>query len=164
MEKDSLQKNFPSKYYSVNEFMKDLKKPSVKEDLDYKTINTFKSINSFEADTSKKENQTPLNYKSEMRNQLNEKLKLLNQPPGGYVNEVMKSELKILSKENAELKFCLNNLNKKFEKEIKDLQLQNSNKSKEIQSTKEIIKKNTALIELLGGKIMNYEKIFKDIE
>ena len=164
MEKDSLQKNFPSKYYSVNEFMKDLKKPSIKEDLDYKAINTFKSINSSEVDTSKKENQTPLNYKSEMRNQLNEKLKLINQPPGGYVNEVMKSELKILSKENAELKFCLNNLNKKFEKEIKDLKLQNSNKSKEIQSTKEIIKKNTALIELLGGKIMNYEKIFKDIE
>ena len=164
MEKDSLQKNFPSKYYSVNEFMKDLKKPSIKEDLDYKAINTFKSINSSEVDTSKKENQTPLNYKSEMRYQLNEKLKLINQPPGGYVNEVMKSELKILSKENAELKFCLNNLNKKFEKEIKDLKLQNSNKSKEIQSTKEIIKKNTALIELLGGKIMNYEKIFKDIE
>ena len=164
MEKDSLQKNFPSKYYSVNEFMKDLKKPSIKEDLDYKAINTFKSINSSEVDASKKENQTPLNYKSEMRNQLNEKLKLINQPPGGYVNEVMKSELKILSKENAELKFCLNNLNKKFEKEIKDLKLQNSNKSKEIQSTKEIIKKNTALIELLGGKIMNYEKIFKDIE
>ena len=164
MEKDSLQKNFPSKYYSVNEFMKDLKKPSIKEDLDYKAINTFKSINSSEVDSSKKKNQIPLNYKSEMRFQLNEKLKLLNQPQGGYVNEVMKSELKILSKENAELKFCLNNLNKKFEKEIKDLKLQNSNKSKEIQSTKEIIKKNTDLIELLGGKIMNYEKIFKDIE
>ena len=61
-------------------------------------------------------------------------------------------------------KIFLNNLNKKFEKEIKDLKLQNENKTKEIKSIKEIIKKNTALIELLGGKIMNYEKIFKGIE
>ena len=164
MKKDSLQKDISSKYYSMNEVMQDLKKFSTKEDLDFKTINTFKSINSSEIELINKDYQSPTNFKSEMRNELNEKLKLLNQPLGGYVNEVMKSELKILAKENAELKFCLNNLNKKFEKEIKDLKLQNINKTKEIQSTKEIIKKNTALIELLGGKIMNYEKIFKDIE
>ena len=38
-------------------------------------------------------------------------------------------------------KIFLNNLNKKFEKEIKDLKLQNENKTKEIKSIKEIIKK-----------------------
>ena len=48
----------------------------------------------------------------------------------------MKSELKTLSKENAELKFCLNNINKKYDKQINELKLQNINKSKEIKSTK----------------------------
>ena len=47
---------------------------------------------------------------------------------------------------------------------MKDLKLQNSNKIKEINSSKEIIKKNVALIELLGEKISKYEKIFKNIE
>ena len=163
MKNNPQKKDISSKYYSMNEFLQDLRKLSVNEELEQKTINTF-NTNSLDAEFSKKEYRTPLHFKSEMRNQLNEKMKLLNQEPSNYVNEVMKSELKILSKENAELKFCINNLNKKFEKEMKDLKSQNLNKSKEIQSTKEIIKKNTALIELLGGKIMNYEKIFKEIE
>ena len=159
MKKAPNQKNISTKFYSMNEFLKDCKKLSSNE-----TINTFNTINSLDDEFTKKDYQTPLNFKSEMRNELNEKLKFLNQAPGGYVNEVMKSELKILSKENAELKFCLNNLNKKYDKEIKELKLQNENKAKEIQSTKEVIKKNTALIELLGNKIMNYEKKFKEIE
>ena len=163
MKNNPKKNDISSKYYSMNEFLQDLRKLSGNEELEQKTINTF-NTNSLDAEFSKKEYRTPLHFKSEMRNQLNEKIKLLNQEPGNYVNEVMKSELKILSKENAELKFCINNLNKKFEKEMKDLKLQNLNKSKEIQGTKEIIKKNTALIELLGGKIMNYEKIFKEIE
>ena len=76
----------------------------------------------------------------------------------------MAAELKNLSRENSELKFCLDKLNKKFDKEIKELKNQNMNKIKEINSSKEIMKKNVTLIELLGKKISQYEKIFKDIE
>ena len=100
----------------------------------------------------------------QLRNKINPKLDFLGQVPDTYYNEVMAEELKNLSRENAELKFCLEKLNKKFEKEMKDLKLQNSNKIKEINSSKEIIKKNVALIELLGEKISKHEKIFKNIE
>jgi hypothetical protein len=55
-------------------------------------------------------------------------------------------------------------MNKKFDKEIKELKAINNSKMKEINSSKEIIKKNVALIELLGNKITKYEKIFKEIE
>jgi hypothetical protein len=135
MKKDSFQKDNSLKYYSMNEFLQDLKKLSVNDNADNKAINPFNSLNLLDTEFQKKKFQTPIHYKSEMRNQLNEKLKSLDQSPGGYINEVMKSELSNLAKENAELKFCLNNLNKKFEKEIKDLKLQNEKKSKEIQST-----------------------------
>ena len=103
-------------------------------------------------------------HNNEIRNKINSKLDFLGQVPDTYYNEVMAAELKNLSRENAELKFCLEKLNKKFESELKDLKLQNSNKIKEINSSKEIIKKNVALIELLGEKISKYEKIFKNIE
>ena len=152
-----------SKYYSINEFLQDLKKVSVNDDIEQNTINKY-NTDSIDVDFPKKNYETPLNYRSETRKKLSEKLKPFNQEPNNYVNEVMKSELKILSKENSELKFCLNNLNKKYEKEIKDLKSQNINKSKEIQTTKDIIKKNTALIELLQSKIINYEKKLKEIE
>ena len=141
MKKDSFQKDNSLKYYSMNEFLKDLKKLSVNEKFENKKIKPLSSLNTLDTEFQKKKNQTPIHYRSEMRNQLNKRLKYLNEYPGNYINEVMKSELSNLVKENAELKFCLNNLNKKFEKEIKELKLQNENKIKEINSTKAIIKK-----------------------
>ena len=164
MSKDSNSKKKSSTFYSMNDFLKDLKKMSLNDELEQKTINTFNTINTLDEEFKKKEYESPLQFKSETQNKLKEKRQLINPSQNNYVNEVMKSELKNLSKENAELKFCLNNLNKTYEKEIKDLKLHNMNKSKEIDSTKEIIKKNASLIELLGGKIMNYEKMFKEIE
>ena len=152
-------------YYSTNEFLKDLKKLSVNEELEPKPINRYYTQNtSIETEFSKNKNKSPHFFKSEMREKIRQKIKLLEPFPNNYVNEVMKSELRVLSKENAELKFCLNNLNKKFDKQIKDLKLQNLNKTKEINSTKDILKKNAAVIELLGSKIIGYEKIFKEIE
>ena len=156
-------KDLPTKNEPKSEYTQDINQFSSNPESESKKINTINTL-SLDIDLTGKEYQTPINLRSQMRNKLNDKLKYYNQPSNNYVNEVMKSELKILAKENAELKFCLNSLNKKFDKEIKDLKLQNSNKTKELQSTKEIIKKNTALIELLGEKIMNYEKIFKNIE
>ena len=155
--------DIPSKNEQKSENIQDINQFSSNQESESKKINTINTL-TLDNDLTRKNYQTPLNFNSKMRNKLNEKLKYYNQTSNNYVNEVMKSELKILAKENAELKFCLNSLNKKFDKEIKDLKLQNSNKTKELQSTKEIIKKNTALIELLGEKIMNYEKIFKNIE
>ena len=99
-----------------------------------------------------------------IKKSFNPNLNFLGQVPTNYYNEVMASELNNLSRENSELKFCLEKLNKKFEKEMKDLKIQNSNKIKEINSSKEIIKKNMVLIELLGDKISKYEKIFKELE
>ena len=164
MKKDMNQKKKSSNFHSMNDYLQNFKKKSVNEDLDQKTINTFNTLNTLDEEITQKDYNTPFHYKSEMRNKLNEKLKLINPITDNYVNEVMKSDLKILSKENAELKFCLNKLNKKFEIELKDLKLKNINKSKELDKAKEIIKKNTSLIELLGEKIKNYEKIFKEIE
>ena len=105
---------------------------------------------------------TPNNI--ELRKKLNSKLESFNQNPNMYVNEVMQSELKNLSRENLELKFCLDKLNQRFEKELKYLKNESISKTKEINSSKEIIKKNIALIELLGNKISNYEKIFKEMQ
>ena len=163
MKSNSKQKDKAIQYYSINEFLQDLKKLSVNDELEQNTINTF-NTDLIDVELSKKNYETPLNFHSETRKKISEKIKSLNQEPTNYVNEVMKSELKILAKENSELKFCLNNLNKKYEKEIKELKAQGINKTKEIQSTKDIIKKNTALIELLQSKIINYEKKFKEIE
>ena len=100
----------------------------------------------------------------DIKNKINSKLNFLGQVSDTYYNEIMASELNNLSRENSELKFCLEKINKKFEKEIKELKSQNLNKTKEINTSKEVIKKNVALIELLGNKISKYEKVFKEIE
>ena len=104
-------------------------------------------------------------YRTKIRNKFNEKMKLIEQNPNdSYVNEVMKSDLANLSKENKELKFCLDSLNKKFETEIEDLKLKNLNKNKEIQSTKQILKQNLTQIKLLESKLFSYEKILKETQ
>ena len=100
----------------------------------------------------------------DIKNKINSKLNFLGQVSDTYYNEIMASELNNLSRENSELKFCLEKINKKFEKELKELKSQNLNKTKEINTSKEVIKKNVALIELLGNKISKYEKVFKEIE
>ena len=141
-------KNKPKMQYSTNEFLQDLNKLSLNENNSQQLKNT-KIV--------KENNQ-------EIKNKINSKLNFLGDIPSNYYNEVMASELKNLSRENSELKFCLDKLNKKFEKEMKDLKIQNMNKIKEINSSKEIMKKNVVLIELLGKKISKYEQIFKDIE
>ena len=81
------------------------------------------------------------------------------------LEDIDESKLNIKSKkENAELKFCLNNVNKKFENEIKGIKRNNELKEKELKETKEVIKKNATLIELLGEKISKYEKIKKEYQ
>ena len=79
-------------------------------------------------------------------------------------NESMKQEMTKLRKENAELKFCLNNVNKKFENELKEIKKNNELKERELKETKEILKKNATLIELLGDKISNYEKTIEQFK
>ena len=142
--------NKPEGQYTTNEFLQDLNKLSSKE----KDTQKFQKQNM-------KVNQ---DNRKVIRNKLNSKFNFPGQVPNTYYNEVMAAELKNLSRENSELKFCLDKLNKKYEKEIKELKMQNSNKIKEINSSKELIKKNIVLIELLGDKISKYEKIFKDLE
>ena len=79
-------------------------------------------------------------------------------------NEKIKSEMTKLRKENAELKFSLNNINKKFDNELKEIKKNKELKNKELKETKEIMSKNADLIELLGGKITHYEKLISDIK
>ena len=141
-------KNKPNIQYSTNEFLQDLNKLTLNENNSQQLKNT-KIIKDFNQET---------------RNKINSKLNFLGDIPPDYHNEVMAAELNNLSRENSELKFCLDKLNKKFEKEMKELKIQNMNKIKEINSSKEIMKKNVVLIELLGKKISKYEQIFKDIE
>ena len=142
-------KNKPNLQYSTNEFLQDLNKLSLNENNSQQLKNSKIVVN---------ENT------QEMRNKINSKLNFIGDIPSNYYNELMAAELKNLSRENSELKFCLDKLNKKFEKEMKDLKIQNMNKIKEINSSKEIMKKNVVLIELLGKKISKYEQIFKNIE
>ena len=138
--------NNPNIKQNQNNFLQDLKKLTTSSNKNQ--INSIKN--------------TPNNI--ELRKKLNSKLESFNQNPNMYVNEVMQSELKNLSRENLELKFCLDKLNQRFEKELKFLKNESLAKTKEINSSKEIIKKNIALIELLGNKISNYEKIFKEMQ
>ena len=138
--------NNPNIKPNKNNFLQDLKKLTTSSNKN--KINSIKN--------------TPDNI--ELRKKLNSKLESFNQNPNMYVNEVMQSELKNLSRENLELKFCLDKLNQRFEKELKFLKNESLAKTKEINSSKEIIKKNIALIELLGNKISNYEKIFKEMQ
>ena len=79
-------------------------------------------------------------------------------------NEKIKSEMTKLRKENAELKFSLNNMNKKFDNELKEIKKNNDLKNKELKETKEIMNKNASLIELLGEKISNYEKLVSELK
>ena len=164
MKKNINQKKQFKNILSMNEYLQDFNNNSENDDFDEKTINSFNTINTLDEDFTKKEYRTPFQIKSDMHNKLKEKLKLIKPISNNYVNEVMKSELKKLSKENDELKYCLHKLNNKNNTEIKKLKLQNINKTKEIESAKKIIKKNASLIELLGDKIINYEKIFKEIK
>ena len=157
-------KDNTSKFYSMEEFFQDLKKFSNNEDLEEPNyFNRSNRNNNIDAEFRNRNKQNF--YRAKIRDKFNERMKLLDQSPNeNYVNEVMKSELAILSKENKELKFCLDSLNKKFEKEIKDLKLKNLNKTKEIQSTKEILKKNLTQIKLLESKLSSYEKILKETQ
>ena len=152
-------KDNTSNFYSKNELFKDLKKLPINEKLETNKINeSFRKNNTIEVELPKNGNNRYF-YKSEMRD------KMLNlSPQQNYTNEVVDSEIINMSKENHELKFCLDILNKKYEKEMKDLKLKNIKKIKEIQSTKEILKKNIALIELLGSKVVNCEEIIKQNE
>ena len=81
----------------------------------------------------------------DIKNKINSKLNFLGQVSDTYYNEIMASELNNLSRENSELKFCLEKINKKFEKELKELKSQNLNKTKEINTSNEIIKKKCSV-------------------
>ena len=154
-----------SNFFSMNEFFEDLKKLSVNEELKTKNIiESYRKNNTIEADYSINRNKRYF-YKPEMRDKLNERMKILNQSQKqSYNKEVIESEIINILKENQELKFCLDILNKKHEKEMKVLKLNNIKKIKEIQSTKEILKKNIVLIELLGSKVVKCEEILKENE
>ena len=96
------------------------------------------------------------------KNRIETKPKITNLSLNNDNNELMKSEMTKLRKENAKLKFYLNNMNKKFNNEIKEIKNNNELKDKELKETKEIMKKNAALIELLEEKIANYEKLIEE--
>ena len=96
------------------------------------------------------------------KNRAETKSKIANLSLNNYNNEIMKSEMTKLRKENAKLKFYLNDINKKFNNEIKEIKKNNELKDKELKETKEIMKKNAALIKLLEEKINNYKKLIEE--
>ena len=75
-------------------------------------------------------------------------------------NDNIKYQMTKMRKENAELKFGINNLNLKIEKELKQLKYFNKVKDKELNECKNNLQNNTKLIKLLGQKIAKYEKNF----
>ena len=136
-------------YYSMEKFIKELKKISGITD----SLNLEENI----------QNNINNAYLSPYcKNRAEQKSKINNINNEINNNEAMKQEMTKLRKENAELKFCLNNVNKKFENEIKEIKRNNELKEKELKETKEVIKKNATLIELLGEKISKYEKMIEE--
>ena len=142
-----------ARYYSMEKFIKELKKISgipdslSLDDLPSNTTTQPTGYGNYGFSSPYYKNRAEPKQKNIKVNFANNDL---NQ------NESMKQEMTKLRKENAELKFCLNNVNKKFENEIK--QIRNNNE------LKEILKKNANLIELLGEKISNYEKIIDQMK
>jgi len=159
-------KDNSAKFYSMEEFFEGLKKFSNNEDLEESNNFNLSNRNNNNYNESEfRDRKKPNFYRSKIREKYNERMKYLVQSSNeNYVNEVMKSELANLSKSNKELKFCFDSLNKKFENEIKDLKLKNLNKTKEIQSTKQILKQNLTQIKLLESKLSSYEKILKETQ
>ena len=145
-------------YYSMEKFIKELKKisglPDISDGSDDLQRGTLQ--------TSMEFNNTYLSPYT--KNRAETKSKIANLSLNNDNNEMMKSEMTKLRKENAELKFCLNNINKKFDNELKEIKNNNELKDKELKETKEIMKKNAALIELLGEKIANYEKLIEEFK
>ena len=147
-------------YYSMEKFIKELKKISgVPDSLE---LDDYQS--SMPLHTSGDINNSYFSPYYKNRAEQKSKIKVSNINSEINPNESMKQEMTKLRKENAELKFCLNNVNKKFDNELKEIKNNNELKDKELKETKEILKKNAALIELLGEKINNYEKTIETLK
>ena len=148
-------------YYSVEKFIKELKKVSgLPENFDDNDdffqstpIQTSPDNNIIYLSPYRKDRDIDKDnlYSSTMNKELND-------------NEKIKTEMTKLRKENAELKFALNNINKKFDNELKEIKKNNELKNKELKQTKDIMNKNASLIELLGEKISNYEKLVSELK
>ena len=147
-------------YYSMEKFIKELKKISgVPDSLE---LDDYQS--SMPLHTSGDINNAYFSPYYKNRAEQKSKITVSNINSEINPNESMKQEMTKLRKENAELKFCLNNVNKKFDNELKEIKNNNELKDKELKETKEILKKNAALIELLGEKINNYEKTIETLK
>ena len=147
-------------YYSMEKFIKELKKISgVPDSLELDDYQSNMPLH-----TSGDINNAYFSPYYKNRAEQKSKIKVSNINSEINPNESMKQEMTKLRKENAELKFCLNNVNKKFDNELKEIKNNNELKDKELKETKEILKKNAALIELLGEKINNYEKAIETLK
>ena len=92
MKKNSEQNEISPRYYSMNEFLRDLKKLSVNEEQEPQTINRYQTQKtSIETEILKNKNNSHQLYRSQMREKIKQKIKLIEQPTNNYVNEVMKS-------------------------------------------------------------------------
>ena len=175
-----------SGYYSLEKFIDDLKRASNMQEPqeNVRTSSLFSELNKIskaeeEAEqlenlanyfdlNTENNNKAEFKYKSptnknenELRQNVYNSLSYLNDDED--INEQMKIEITNLRKENSELKFCLKNLNQKFDSQIKTMKLQNELKNKELKESKNIITKNMALIELLNDKISTNEKILNKL-
>ena len=150
-------------YYSMEKFIKELKKISgIPDSL---ILDEFQPNNPLHTSGDGNSNNPYMSpYAKNRAEQKSKNIKVNSLNPEINPNEEMKQEMTKLRKENAELKFCLNNVNKKFENEIKEIRSNNELKEKELKETKEILKKNASLIELLGEKISNYEKLIEQMK
>ena len=147
-------------YYSMEKFIKELKKISgVPDSLELDDYQSNMPLH-----TSNDMNNAYFSPYYKNRAEQKSRIKVNNINTEINPNETMKQEMTKLRKENAELKFCLNNVNKKFDNELKEIKANNELKEKELKETREILKKNAALIELLGEKISNYEKTIESLK
>ena len=155
MEEEDFGEDFPSKIYSMNDFLKEFQKLSKEENSELNKSDNENEINQY----FNQEEYVPNKNLIELENILNSQ----KEPKfGKYKDDSFLSEISILSKENEELKFCNNILSSKYEEEISKAKQFKLNLEKELSNINGIINQSKIFMELLGKKVKTYEDFIKN--
>jgi len=155
MEEEICREDFPSNIFSMNDFLKEFQKLSKDENSE---INKSENENEINQYFNQKEYMPNKNL-IELENILNSHKEFNFER---YKEDLLLSEISILSKENEELKFCNSILSSKYEKEIVEAKKYNLNLEKELSNINGIINKSKIFMEVLGKNVITYEDIIKN--
>ena len=155
MEEEDFGEDFPSKIYSMNDFLKEFQKLSKEENSEINKNDNENEINECLDQKEYMPNKNLIELENILNSQRETKFRK-------YKDDSLISEVSILSKENEELKFCNNILSSKYEKEIAEAKKYNLNLEKELSNINGIINQSKIFMEVLGKKLIAYEDIIKN--